>query len=668
MSDIYIPGVKSRFDTDKLVDDLMKIERLPKERSEKNTEALRDQKTYWQDTGRRLSSLRESARFLYSFQNPFSDRRVTSSDESVLSGTATRGAIEQERSFFIKQIAQSDRFLSSPGDSAFKVEAGTYTFLVGKGELSFDFRGGSVQDWIDVVNRRGQNKIRASLVTVQPGTKSILIESLMTGIENRLGFLDRAVDLAIQIGIIEQDQSLREINLALASAGNSERTFFDGEVLTVEPGGTGYLAFDPALPPSNKVLRFEAATTEQMVPEESPASSRLVIPSTGSASYRNIIIDNDLSSMPWWAPPERIKRLDTMQVLSLIFSDGSSVDLPPVAPLYEFTSYEYRLADFAKDKTIVSMEIVNGNTNTAMQIRNMQVAYPESSGGLKPKTPVSVARDAVFTMEGIEVTRPSNTVNDLVPSVNITIKSTSSTPVWLGVEPDREQVKDAIISVVGNYNRLMAELNVLTRTDNRIITELSYLTAEEQTDMQKRIGVFSGDSTLNQLKNNLQRAASAPYPTSVGRDLTLLSQIGIAVDVRGAGGAGYDPSRLRGYLEIDEKKLDAALQSQLTAIAQLFGYDTDGDLIIDSGIAYSMEMLARPFVETGGIISLKTSTIDSKISQDERRIQSLDRQLAAKEASLKSQYGQMESAYARMERLGTSLDQFSQQNNNNNGR
>jgi flagellar hook-associated protein 2 len=70
-------------------------------------------------------------------------------------------------------------------------------------------------------------------------------------------------------------------------------------------------------------------------------------------------------------------------------------------------------------------------------------------------------------------------------------------------------------------------------------------------------------------------------------------------------------------------------------------------------------------VETGGIISLKTSTIDSRLGQDQRRIETLDRQLASKEAALKSQYGQMEGAFNRMERMSSSLDQFSQQANNN---
>jgi flagellar hook-associated protein 2 len=179
------------------------------------------------------------------------------------------------------------------------------------------------------------------------------------------------------------------------------------------------------------------------------------------------------------------------------------------------------------------------------------------------------------------------------------------------------------------------------------------------------MGVFAGDSTLNQFKSGLQQAVAAPYPTDEERDLAMLAQIGISTNTRSSGGAAYDPSRLRGYLEIDEKTLDAALETKLPAIRQLFGSDTNGDLIMDTGIAYNLETLSKPFVDTGGIITLKTGTIDSQISQDRRRIDTMERQLAAKEADLKMQYARMEGAYARMEQMSTSLDNFNQRNNNN---
>jgi flagellar hook-associated protein 2 len=278
-------------------------------------------------------------------------------------------------------------------------------------------------------------------------------------------------------------------------------------------------------------------------------------------------------------------------------------------------------------------------------------------------------------MEGIEMFRPSNNIDDIIPGVTITAKGVSERPVRIGVQADRAGIKNAIIDLVGNYNLVMAEINVLTarslasgmnaRVDDSIINELSYLSAEEAAGMRERLGGFANDSTLSQLKTSLQRTVTSPYPTEAGRDLALLAQIGIGSNASGSNASGYSYSRLRGYLEIDPNPLDAAIERDLISIKQLFGMDTDGDLISDTGVALNLDALARPFVETGGNIALKTGTIDTRISQDTRRIETMDRQLAQKEADLRMQYSRMESAYARMEQMSNSLDNFSRQNSNN---
>jgi len=208
---------------------------------------------------------------------------------------------------------------------------------------------------------------------------------------------------------------------------------------------------------------------------------------------------------------------------------------------------------------------------------------------------------------------------------------------------------------------------VLSRTDDAVIRELTYLSTDERTDYEARLGVFQGDSTLSQLRSSLQRIAAAPYPTSEERGLALLSQIGVGTDVRGStASSGYDASRLRGYLEIDEKALDTALATHFPAIKDLFGSDTDGDRLVDTGVAYALETITRPYVETAGIIAVKTGTVDTRIDQQQRRIETLDRQLASKEAKLREQYAQMESAYSRMEQQSGSIDQFNQQNSGSN--
>jgi flagellar hook-associated protein 2 len=676
MSDIYIPGVKSRFETDKLIEDLMKVERIPKERTEKNVENLEIQKGYWQEIGRRISSLRESARQLFSFQNPFSERIGVSSDESVITATATRDAAERKYSFTVKQLAQADRFLSLPLEDSFKVEAGTYTFTIGDDTVSFPFKGGTLKEFTDILNRRGQDKLGASIIAVEKGARSLLIESKITGAGKHLGFADDAERLAIVTGIADRiDDARRDFPLSEDSVkpvSDPQYLTFKGEALQVAAGGAASIPFDPpvrSIP--SLAIRFETAA--EILPEnyELPLPpSGPTIPPPDSVSYGGITIENEPSSVPLpvWEAPERPRRVDDLTTLSLAFSDGTRIALPPIPDSRNFSSAQYNLEEFAGGRAIVSLDLTNRNTHRDVSIRNVRVLDPHAQGGFKARNAVSGAQDAVITMEGIEIKRPTNSIDDLIPGVTISPKGISSRPVTVGIEPDRETIKESIIGLIGNYNRLMAEVNVLTRNDTRIIEELTYLDAGEREELKKRMGAFNGDTTLNQFKTSLQRAATMPYETADDQDLVLLAQIGIGTDVRRSGSGGYDPSRLRGYLEIDERALDAALETRLPGVQQLFGYDTNGDLIVDSGIAYAMDNLTKPYVESGGFVSLKTGTIDSRISQDRRRIETLERQLAAKEAQLKLQYGQMEGAYNRMEQTGASLDNFMRQNSNNNSR
>jgi flagellar hook-associated protein 2 len=657
----------------------MKIERIPRDRSEQEKEQLQAQKTYWQDVNRRMVSLRDSARQLYSFQNPFNDRIITSSDASVLTGIAVRQTAPQTKEFTVKQIAQADRFLSPPLDDSFTVEAGTYTFDSGPEHISFDFKGGSLKEFVDALNRRGKGKIEASFVTVQSGKKSLLIESKISGGENKLVFSGAALDMALKSGILEQQINLQDVAITLVSADDvvqdagqpgeqveAQLVSLDNDSLKVNATGGASIAFpDNTVVSQGLTIFFETAV--KVLPTEPPPKVEPPpgpsIPKTGSVTFNGIVIDSAPSSVPIpeWKPPEPPERIDDMNVLSLTFSDGTSIELAPIEDAADFTRASFQIPDSESGKTAVSLNIVNKNTHRDVSIRRIQIMDPSDPINYKPVNPVSVAQDAVVSMDGINVSRVNNTIDDLLPGITITVKKPSETPVRIAVEADRETIKNAIISFVGNYNRVMAEINVLTRNDDRIVEELSYLSEEEQEAMRNRMGAFAGDSTLTQYKNAVQNAVTSPYPTATGTEM--LAKYGIGTDMRMSGG-GYDPSRLRGYLEIDEKKFDEALEMNLAGLQQLFGFDSNGDLIVDSGVAYSLESFTKPYVESGGLIFIRTATIDSRIKADEQRIATLDKQLAEKEAALRMQYSQMENAYNRMEQMSNSLENFSRQNSN----
>ena len=668
MSDVYIPGVRSRFNSEQIIEDLMNLERIPRDRVQRNVDTLQLQKGYWQEVGRQIASLRSSASNLFSFQNPFNERIARSGDESVLTAAATRQATEQSLRFMVKQTALADRFLSQPLDERMRIEAGTYSFTVGENNISINYRGGSLSDFVNVINSRGRNKIGASLISVQAGTRSLLIEAKETGEANKLVFSGDMVKLSMDLRMMEQSSDIqKQFSISqetVKNVSNANNISINDGVLKVNPQSKASIPINMQInADSPLVLKLMTQTkthTGDILNTQSPPPGPSM--PSGSVTYGGITIENEPSAapLPEWKPPPVPVRTDNMSVLTLTFSDGTTASLPEITDSGALLERRYPLSEIAAGKTIVSLNVDNSNTHREVSIGNVEIFDPSSKGGLRPLNPVSTARDAVITMEGIEIKRPSNSIDDLIPGITLNLKGTSDRQIDLRVVSDTETVKDSIITFVGNYNRLMAEVNILTRRDERLINEITYITSEEAAAMKERLGIFAGDTTLNTFRNNLLRTVTAPYPTFLDKELSLLAQIGISTNAEG--GSGYDPSRLRGYLQINERVLNTALETKMTAIKELFASDTTGDLLADTGVAFNVEALLKPFVDTGGIITLKTNTLDSRINQDERRVATLDRQLAVKEQELKIQYARMESAYARMEQMTNSLDNFNQQN------
>lgn len=123
---------------------------------------------------------------------------------------------------------------------------------------------------------------------------------------------------------------------------------------------------------------------------------------------------------------------------------------------------------------------------------------------------------------------------------------------------------------------------------------------------------------------------------------------------------------MRGYLEVDEKKLDESLKSNLNQIKNLFGYDSDGDLIIDDGIGYKIDRQLTSWVQSGGIISSKTNSLETQIKNSNSKITRLQTQLDRKEADLKRKYANMEGTLNSLESQQSTMQNFSNQNNGRN--
>jgi len=669
MSDISIPGTSSdKYGTQKLIEGLMKVARIPRDQSADKIKSLQDQKSVWLDFNQRLGTLRTGAQGLYNFKNPFNARVAKSSDEDSLSATATREALEQTRTVQVKRAASADRFISSELPKDYKVAAGTYAFTVGDKRVELKFAGGSLQAFADAVTRKGGDLLRAQVVSVKTDTKSLVIESLKTGAANRLGFDADAERLALDSGLVERVSSSRQ-ELPPSGAEKWDKAM-DASVaksaegsLALTAGGEAKLEFKPPVKTAGLVLEIEYRMTRlsrDAAPAPPPGPNLRPV---GSVTYEGITVTGlpSASGLPEWRPPPSPPLVEDLSMASLIGSDGAAKPLPDLQDGEGAQKLSVKLDGYGGTAAALGFRV--RDTTRRLEVLKARIYDPSETGGLKPVRPISTAGDAVVSVDGIEVTRPNNAITDLVPAVTLNVKAASDKNIRLTVQPDREAVQSTIVAFVGNYNKLLAQINILTRKDEAILNEITYFTDDEKKAAKGRLGSLQGDSTLNLLASSLQRAASSPYPTKDGRDMALLSQIGIATNASKPGASqGYDATKMRGYLEIEDETLSKALIEHFEAVKQLFGNDTSGDLIVDSGLAYAIDSLIKPYVETGGILSLKTGTIDTQIGSEKRTLDGLDAQLASKEADLKRKYGAMESSLNRMESSSSSIDSLSKQN------
>ncbi len=686
MAGLNIPGVTDQYNTNDTVVKLMKIERVPLTREQNQLENLKTEKNAWRDINSKLTSLRDNTKTLYSFENPFNSKLTSSTEEYAVTAEATRSASLQSFKVDVVQAASSDRFLSDELDNDFKVPSGTYTYKVGEKQITFNWKGGSLKDFSAAINKRGNNVIKSSIIGASAGKKSLLIEAIPTGKENKLIFEDDAKSFAFDSGMVDklksQTQTFASSQTEILPVNKIEydepvympvlsltNTKYDEEKqsATVEPRGAYQVKIpEKILRETDLHLQFTVTKneTEDITPEINKTLIQPELPDAGTAEYGGIVISNNLSdtnlNLPS-EPPAPLEPVNTNSILYAVMEDGSEKEIPYTpAEKGKPAQIDLKLSEYSGIKAIA---VRNTNTGSSFEISNITALDPVKDLGYGPKHPVSVADDAIIKYEGITITRSSNKIDDVIPEITLNLHDKTEKTATIAVKPDVDSSKAAIIDFVGKYNQAVAELNILSQNKPEIIEELDYLTEDEREAEKEKLGLFQSDFSLTSIKSNMASTIAARYMFSDTAEVTMLSQLGIATNASGYSG-GYSQSKLRGYLEIDEKKLDDALANHLDDIKMLFGYDSDGDLIVDSGIAYKLDKQISAYTQTGGILAMKTSSLDSKIKSSEQKITKLEGQLAIKEAELINKYSQMEGSLNSLEAQQNTISNFTKQQQN----
>ncbi|WP_418791017.1 flagellar filament capping protein FliD [Phosphitispora sp. TUW77] len=262
------------------------------------------------------------------------------------------------------------------------------------------------------------------------------------------------------------------------------------------------------------------------------------------------------------------------------------------------------------------------------------------------------AADAVFTVNGIAVTRSSNSgLTDVISGVTLSLKQEGVSGTLM-VEKDVDAMVNSIKSWVEQYNSTIELLS--TRLSEEVVKGA-------ESDAMKSRGLLRGNSILSSTKSELRQNISSNIEGLTV--YTNLSQIGIMTT-----SSDYGKS---GKLEIDETELRAALEANPEDVAKLFvnDEDLDGDGEISSDeqgvitrLESQLDYLTSTSTKTIGGVTVKAGVIQARIEYESAVISDLadkiadyEERLAKREQSLYAQFTAMETALSNLQNQASYL-------------
>lgn len=226
--------------------------------------------------------------------------------------------------------------------------------------------------------------------------------------------------------------------------------------------------------------------------------------------------------------------------------------------------------------------------------------------------------DAVISVNGVQVTRSSNTIDDVIPGVTLQLQKEGVANVT--VDSDIEAITEAIEKFVKAYNDVV----------NTIRTNLA-----EGAGLQGDSMLRTLDSQLYSWVNNVVGGTEAGYQ--------MLSFIGLTIDE-----GVTDRNLMTGTIKFDKERFQSKFNENPQAVIDLFMKNDEENG--HYGIARLLHNNLREWTTAaGGILMSRIQGYDSQISLMDDRIEQMNLRLQMKEEQLRRQFIRMEIALAQQQ-------------------
>ncbi|MBI5518746.1 MAG: flagellar filament capping protein FliD [Desulfovibrio sp.] len=241
-------------------------------------------------------------------------------------------------------------------------------------------------------------------------------------------------------------------------------------------------------------------------------------------------------------------------LVNYINNNSATKDKVRATTLFDGTSYHLQL--YGMDQGAGNQVIVSNTGSLVFGAASFQNTQQAQSALIKV--------DGYPQGSGNWISRDTNSVEDVIPGVSLTLKeANSNASIKIGITTNTDAIKENVKTFVDAVNEVRTALQALTKVSNSSGTATgSIMTGNYGVQI---IGTQLKDVITDLgLGFNIYNAA-----TGTGDYYSALSQIGISTDAD-------ESSSTYGKLILNEEDLDTALSKDAEGVAKLFSADYEG--------------------------------------------------------------------------------------------
>lgn len=661
-------GISSGMDINSMVSKIVDSERVPKQQRIDNERTRID--TSISAYGRLRESLDSMKNLMTNFrqEKAFAVRTVESTDEGLVSATATTEAIAGKYAIDVLQLAQSHKVASDVLSEDMKFGPGK--LQISLGDNSFDVQVGDRSKLIDIVrsiNGADSNPgVRASVINDVEGPR-LIVASNQSGSDQQIS-INVESDTANPLKKLEYktlEERVKTLEKARLSAqeilskpapgqevaaldpfneADKSSLDADGNQIPPQEGGKGNsaqsdsLSYGEQAAADGQAALDAAQAAKSVMPEDNIPGWTETASGTLLDSYYTPELELDEKAIekapdvPGWSnaasgtltdsyvtPKEAQQKLEAEQARIEEKMSQEKADLAEKVQKGELTAEQAKKIERAKLEP-EEREHLEKVDKAQADLVQAQQAFDAYNGMAE----VQAGQDSMVVLDGVaQLSSNNNVIEDAVEGIDITVKGKTpkdKPPAEIGVEYDRNSVRQDIEAFVNSYNQFYQVSKNLAGVD--------------PTTGQK--GPLSGDSTVRNADSRLKGVFSSSIEGAPD-NLKSLTEFGITTTRQGS-------------LEINYDMLDRQLNNNFDKLGEFFGGNNGFAKKVEdaiqgiTGVTGSIRTREKSLVEQNYRLADDQSALDRRMDSLENRTHSKFTAMQDATSKMQSQLGSMMNA------------------------